>query len=126
MKDTLGCSQCEELSMIQSWATSAATAKAAWIAAQIQAKSSGAWPETIRGLLVHSAEWTEPMKKQFLHGKNKRDFRGLLRTCGYGVPNLEWALWSMQNSVNFVIQAELQPYDFEKRATVCDERNALI
>jgi hypothetical protein len=123
LKDKIGCFQCEDLSVLTThykplnrqfdtiWATSAATAKAAWMAAQIQAKYPNAWPETIRGLLVHSADWTDTMKKQFLQGKRKSDFRELLRICGYGVPNLERALWSMQNSVNLIIQAELQPFD---------------
>ena len=49
-------------------ATSAATAQAAWMAARIQATYPEAWPETVRGLLVHSAQWTETMKDQFFKG----------------------------------------------------------
>jgi len=126
LKDSLGCVQCEELSILTTyykpferqfdtiWATSAATAKAAWMAAQIQAEYPDAWPETIRGLMVHSADWTDTMKRQFLRGKKKGDLKVLLRTCGYGVPSLEKALWSMQNRVNLVVQAELQPFDRDK------------
>jgi hypothetical protein len=123
LRDSYGCTQCTEFSLLTLhhrpferqfstiWATSAATAQAAWMAAQIQAHYPQAWPETIRALLIHSATWTNEMKHQFLAGKNKSDYRELLRTCGYGVPNLEKALWCMRNSVNLVIQAELQPYD---------------
>ena len=81
------------------------------MAAQIQAKYPDAWPETIRGLMVHSADWTDTMKKQFLDGNQKKDYRKLLRICGYGVPNLQQALYCLNNSVNLVIQSELQPYD---------------
>lgn len=50
-------------------ATSAATASASWLAAKIQTTYPQAWPETVRALLIHSAEWTSEMKKQFLEGK---------------------------------------------------------
>ncbi|HHT7200690.1 S8 family peptidase [Bacillus paranthracis] len=123
LKDSYGCYTSEELSSLTTYhkpfdrhfdyinATSAATAKAAWMAAQIQAKYPDAWPETIRGLMVHSADWTDTMKKQFLDGNQKKDYRKLLRICGYGVPNLQQALYCLNNSVNLVIQSELQPYD---------------
>lgn len=91
-------------------ATSAATAYASWMAAKIQAKYPKAWPETIRALLIHSAEWTEEMKNQFLDGMNKTAYNNLLRTCGYGVPSLNRALETVNNRVNLVIQSELQPF----------------
>lgn len=46
--------------------TSAASALAAEMAAKIQVEYPDAWPETVRGLMIHSAEWTEEMKRQFL------------------------------------------------------------
>jgi hypothetical protein len=42
--------------------TSAATAQAAWFAAQIQNSYPDIWPETVRALMVHSAEWTDTLK----------------------------------------------------------------
>ncbi|WP_291571453.1 S8 family peptidase [Clostridium sp. UBA4548] len=93
------------------WATSAATAQASWMAAKLQSMYPNAWPETIRALLIHSAEWTDAMKKQFLDGNTKTDFRKLLRTCGYGVPNLQKAILCANNSVNLIIQSELQPFE---------------
>jgi len=92
-------------------ATSAATAQAAWMAAQIQATYLQAWPETIRGLLVHSAQWTETMIEQFLNSENKIDYARLLRICGYGVPDLERALACYRNSLTLIAQEEIQPYD---------------
>lgn len=122
LRDASGSYQSEDLSVLTTfhkphmrqfdtiWATSAASAKAAWMAAQIQAKYPNAWPETVRALMVHSAEWTPAMKKQFLEGTKKGDIKELLRICGYGVPNLDRAMWCIQNSVNLVIQSNLQPY----------------
>ena len=92
-------------------ATSAAAAQAAWMAAQIQAAYPQAWPETIRGLLVHSAQWTETMRKQFLASENKTGYARLLRVCGYGVPDLERALACYRNSLTLIAQEEIQPYD---------------
>jgi len=43
--------------------TSAATAKAAHLAASIMADYPSCWPETVRALMVHSAEWTPAMRK---------------------------------------------------------------
>jgi len=91
--------------------TSAATALAAWMVAQIQATYPEIWPETVRALLIHSAEWTEEMKQQFLKGTAKKYYAILLRTCGYGVPNLERAIYSFKNALTLVIQDELQPFE---------------
>ncbi|MBR8665886.1 S8 family serine peptidase [Bacillus paralicheniformis] len=123
LKDSSGCYTTEELSSLTTFykpferhfdyinATSAATAKAAWMAAEIQAKYPDAWPETIRGLMIHSAEWTSTMREQFLDGNRKEDYRKLLRICGYGVPDLNRAIYCLNNSVNLILQSELQPYD---------------
>lgn len=93
------------------WGTSSSTAQAAWMAAQIFAEYPDAWPETVRGLIVHSAQWTDKMCRQFCKiDKKKTGRRTLLRTCGYGVPNLDRAIQCMNNSVNLIIQGELQPF----------------
>ena len=90
--------------------TSAATAQAAWMAAQIMAEYPDIWPETIRALLIHSARWSNKMKRQFYKGNSKTARRTLLRSCGYGIPKLETAIQCVNNSVNLVVQEELQPY----------------
>lgn len=97
-------------------ATSAATAQASWMAAQIQAAYPEAWPETIRGLLVHSAKWTDEMKSRFLKSENKTNYAKLLRTCGYGVPDLDRALSCYRNRLTLVCQEELQPFDKKEGA----------
>ncbi len=91
-------------------ATSAATAQASHLAAQIYAEYPEAWPETVRGLLVHSAEWTNTMKHQFLTQENRTGYRKLLRTCGYGIPNLNSALHCMRNRLTLVSQEAIQPF----------------
>lgn len=92
--------------------TSPATAKAAWFCAQLMDMYPKLWPETIRALTVHSAEWTETMLEEFeiSSESTKADYRRILRSCGYGVPDLKRAGECMDNSVNMVIQAEMQPY----------------
>jgi hypothetical protein len=92
-------------------ATSAASAQAAWMAARIQAAYPDAWPETVRALIVHSAEWTEAQKLSFLHGTSKTDHYRLTKVCGYGVPNLERALSCAANSLSLISEATIQPFD---------------
>ncbi len=123
-KDSSGfVTECDDLSLISTYfepqkahfypfcMTSAATAQAAWFAAQIQSLYPSYWPETIRGLMIHSGEWTAILKKQFLENESKTSYKRLLRICGYGVPNLEKALYSAGNSLTLIAQAELQPFD---------------
>ena len=98
-------------------ATSAATAQASKLSAEIYSKYPNAWPETIRALMVHSARWTDKMKQQFLppESPKKSDIRVLLRTCGYGIPDLERAVSCKNNYVNMIIEEELQPFDYDNR-----------
>lgn len=91
------------------WGTSSATAQASNIAAQICEKYPMFWPETVRALMIHSATWTQDMLT--MCGAANRSKRGnLLRTCGYGIPSLEKALYTLNNDVNMIIQGELLPY----------------
>ena len=92
-------------------ATSAATALASRMAAQVMAAYPTLWPETIRGLIVHSAEWTEGMRQMFLPARpSKRDFEYLAKCCGFGAPDLNRALWSVSNSLTMVMQENLHPF----------------
>jgi Subtilase family len=101
-------------------ATSAATALAVRMAAQIQVEYPELWPETIRGLIVHSANWTETIKEQFLprnRKPKKSDWVSLIRCCGFGIPSLERALWSLGNSTSLVSQEMLVPFR-KKKGTI--------
>jgi hypothetical protein len=81
------------------------------MAARIQAAYPQAWPETIRALIVHSADWTEAQKGSFLSAETKADYYRLAKICGYGVPSLERALSCAANSLSLIAQAEMQPFD---------------
>lgn len=94
-------------------ATSAATALAARMAAQLMAEYPELRPETIRGLIVHSAEWTSAMKQQFLprpQNPTKREIALLVRHCGFGQPDMSRALWSVENSLTLIAEDKLQPF----------------
>ncbi|KWN79378.1 hypothetical protein WM24_27285 [Burkholderia ubonensis] len=98
-------------------ATSAASALCARMAAQLMAAYPALRPETIRALLVHSAEWTPAMREMFLpaDGKpSKHDYAHLIRHCGWGVPDLDRALWSAGNSLTLVVEDLIHPYAKEK------------
>jgi subtilisin family serine protease len=95
-------------------ATSAATALAARFSALIKAQYRDIWPETVRALTVHSADWTDAMYALISAQRGARirksDMVKLIRKVGYGVPNLEKAMNSADNSLSMVIQDELQPF----------------
>ena len=97
-------------------ATSAAMALAARLAARIMVIYPGLWPETVRALIVHSAEWTEAMRHASLPatGKaTKSHYRRLVQRCGFGVPDLDRALWSVDNSLTMVVEDRLYPFERE-------------
>jgi hypothetical protein len=89
--------------------TSAASAQAARIAAMVQGEYPDLWPETIRALLVHSAEWTPAMCVGRNLG-NKSDVADLIRHYGHGEPNALRALRTAKSSVTLVAQDEFQPF----------------
>jgi hypothetical protein len=89
--------------------TSSASVLAARVGAAIQRQYPSAWPETIRALVVHSAEWTEGMK----HGRSlnsKAAVADLLRHYGHGEPDLARALRTARSAVSLVAQDEFQPF----------------
>ncbi len=111
-------------SFTTSHATSAATALASRLAAQVMGAYPNLWPETVRGLIVHSAEWTDVMKDAYLpasRSPSKGDYQKLVRRCGFGVPDLDRALWSVANSLTMVVQETLVPFERRKSGTVARE-----
>ena len=94
-------------------ATSAASALCARMAAQIMAAYPDLRPETIRALIVHSAEWTEVMRQMYLPtngGITKAHYVHLIRHCGWGVPDLARARWSAANSLTLIVEDSVYPY----------------
>ena len=96
-------------------ATSAATAQAARLATRLMAVFPHYWPETIRALLIHGAQWTPLMWKRLKGAPKKKQAHQLLRRYGYGVPTFERAAASARNHLAMVAQAEIQPYNRKKR-----------
>lgn len=82
--------------------TSPATAVACRMMAQIWDSNPSLRPETVRGLLVHSASWTRAMREQFA---SKHD---LLRSCGYGVPDVTFACRSATSAVTLITEGTIR------------------
>lgn len=101
----------DDLALASANATSAATAQAARLAARAMAAYPSYWPETIRGLLVHAAEWTPAMRAD-VHGATTKTARQtMLRRYGWGVPTETSVLASSANAVTLVTQDEFVPFD---------------
>jgi hypothetical protein len=93
--------------------TSASAAQAARLAASASSHYPDLWPETLRGLLAHSAEWTEYMSTTFDAAPNKTERSRLVRRYGFGVPTIDRVLRSASSSVTLIAQAEIQPFEQE-------------
>ncbi|MGK4008411.1 S8 family peptidase [Sorangium sp. So ce1036] len=81
--------------------TSEATAHAARMTAAIWATEPSLRPETVRGLIVHSASWTSTMIKQF------RSLDDRLAACGYGVPVLAFARDCARDRATVIVEDEI-------------------
>ena len=91
-------------------ATSAATAQVARIAAIISAEYPSLWPETLRALIVHSAEWTPMMREGIDAATNKGAVAAVVRRYGFGVPSLSRALRSGNDALTIISQCVIHPY----------------
>lgn len=104
--------------------TSPAAAHAACMAAVVQADYPKLWPESIRGLLVHTAQWTKEMIEEFPREKAKsgKGFKKIpaarLRCYGWGVPNLDRALRCAKNVATMIVQDSIQPFKMDEEGTV--------
>lgn len=94
--------------------TSAATALASRFAVQLKKEYPDLWPETIRGLMIHSSEWTQTMLRgrnlEDVRSFNAKEKRNLLRSFGYGVPSLKKALYSAKNALTLIAEKEITPF----------------
>jgi hypothetical protein len=78
--------------------TSEATARAAWLAAQIWDREPDLRSETVRAVMVHAASWTDQMLGQF-SGLDDR-----LAACGYGVPDQDFAMACASDRATIVVE----------------------
>lgn len=88
--------------------TSPANAEASRLAAKVMKQYPEFWPETIRGLLVHSAEWTGAMNVELTNKEQKIEH---LRRYGYGIPQTDFLFNSFSNRPCAIIQDYLDPFD---------------
>lgn len=91
------------------YATSAATALAARLAAKIKNQNPTLSSLSIRALMVHSAEWTEEMIRQNTDTNGKLNIHTLLHTCGYGVPVPYKAIASEDCYATFIAEETMTP-----------------
>jgi len=91
--------------------TSGATATASRYAALLTSQYPTLWPETIKGLLIHSAVWTtEMLGNRSIDELSKTELKELLRIYGYGVPDFQKAVRSANNSLTLIAQESMTPY----------------
>lgn len=102
--------------------TSGATALAARFGALLYRHYPARWPETIRGLIIHSADWTPAMLgNRHISELNANEKKYLIQKVGYGVPNLSRAQYSANNSLSLIAERSIKPYKLVGTATATDE-----
>lgn len=90
--------------------TSAATGIAGNLAGRVLAGRPRLWPETVRALLVHSAEWTPAMLTHLGQAGTRQEKLAFLRRYGYGVPSYPRALFSSLNDTTLIVEDSLRPF----------------
>ena len=93
--------------------TSAATALTSRLAVQIMAARTELWPETVRALVVHSAEWTPVMRRRIEGAGSQAQRTAMLRRYGWGVPDHLRALYSASDDATLMVQDALLPFKRE-------------
>jgi hypothetical protein len=94
--------------------TSASVALASKFASELYQQYPGYKPETIRALIIHSADWNDVM----LNGASLSDLNAeqkteLLSKVGYGIPYLDKAKYSAENSLSIIAERSLKPFKYE-------------
>jgi hypothetical protein len=103
-----------EKPLVTTWGTSAACASAARLCTRVATDYPDLWPETVRGLVVHSARWTKSMERHLVKKDNKTERSKLLRRYGYGVPDEARTLRSAADSLTMIAPAIIRPFDSGK------------
>lgn len=60
--------------------------------------------------MIHSAEWTGPMRQRCQQATLEQQKRALFRRYGYGVPSYSRAVLSAANDLTLIAEDELQPF----------------
>ena len=103
--------------------TSAATALTARLCARIMAARPELWPETVRGLVVHSAEWTPVMRQRIDIARSVTERTAMLRRYGWGVPSYRRARYSASDDATLMVQDALLPFKRENSAVKTRDMN---
>lgn len=90
--------------------TSAATAVAAKGITELWSDYPALWPETVRGLYVSSARWTQQMLSHLPAEPQKGHYAPLFQRYGYGVPDLNRARRSASNALALIVEDTITPY----------------
>ncbi|MDZ4401446.1 S8 family peptidase [Prosthecobacter sp.] len=108
--------------------TSAATALAARLGAMLINQYPNLWPESIRGLVVHSARWNPRMLAGLdPHARIPKDrVRELLRVYGWGEPDIPRALLSARNKTTIITQNILQPFHLAEKFDINGKKTKSI
>lgn len=95
--------------------TSAATALAAKDVTELWSDYPTLWPETVRGLYVSSARWTQQMRTHLPAQPNKGHYTLLFQRYGYGVPDMARARRSASNAPTLIVEDTITPYGISKK-----------
>jgi hypothetical protein len=90
--------------------TSAATAEVARLCAHLQHRYPDYWPETIRALVVHGAEYTPAMRQCLSLQPTTQERETLVGRYGYGRVSLNSSINSNSNRPVIVLQETIVPY----------------
>jgi hypothetical protein len=102
--------------------TSAAAANAARLRAIVRSQYPEFWPETVRALVVDSANWTSAMLGHLPANPTETDHALLLKRYGFGVPEPERAIHSARNALTLIAEDTIQPYvKPEKKSVLLNE-----
>ena len=97
--------------------TSAATAGAAGMATRLTSAYPRFRAETLRGMLVHAADWTPAMTERLRAarqlGASEGDAVASVLDCfGWGMPVEERVMASAGNALTMIIEDELSPFEY--------------
>ncbi|NND41731.1 MAG: S8 family peptidase [Silicimonas sp.] len=95
--------------------TSAATALAAKDATELWSDYPTLWPETVRGLYVSSARWSQQMRAHLPAQANKGHYTPLFQRYGYGVPDMARARRSASNALTLIVEDTITPYGISEK-----------
>ncbi|MFC7052577.1 S8 family peptidase [Hansschlegelia quercus] len=101
--------------------TSAATGSVSGMAGRLMARYPDYWPETIRGLLIHSSDWTPAMVERGFGDNEEKKREHILSMFGWGAPDESMASDSASNRLTLVAQSSLVPFKEDGRSNALNE-----